>query len=263
MDEKTLSIIEFANAAGISPQALYKSVRNPNSKIISYVVVEGNKHRIRVSALKEVYKVEYNPTTENETPQPQNETPNQPKPTPTPENETTETNVGFTDETPNETPTEENQPKIKPYEGELIEVLRGQIAHLLAEIEKHELREIKWEEKETEWKIKEAELIKEFSAKEAELRKEIKEKELEIQRLNSKIESTSEKNGDIAAQALQMLHDKNFIENLEKAQKIKQEEAAAQAEEEPKVIEDKAAEPQIQLIPQKSIMRKFIDLFKM
>lgn len=53
-----ISIAEFAEKAGVSKQAIYKQVNNGNSQIAPYVVRDGKRTLIKVSALRELYKVD-------------------------------------------------------------------------------------------------------------------------------------------------------------------------------------------------------------
>ena len=62
-----LNISEFAIQAGVSKQAIYKQVNNENSQLFPYVIRKGNKALVSVSALKDLYDVEYKPFTATET----------------------------------------------------------------------------------------------------------------------------------------------------------------------------------------------------
>ena len=53
-----LSIAEFAEKAGVSKQAIYKQVGNENSQIAPYLLRDGKRTLIKVSALRELYKVD-------------------------------------------------------------------------------------------------------------------------------------------------------------------------------------------------------------
>lgn len=53
-----LSIAEFAEKVGVSKQAIYKQVNNENSQIAPYILREGKRMLIKVSALRELYGVE-------------------------------------------------------------------------------------------------------------------------------------------------------------------------------------------------------------
>lgn len=125
-----LSIAEFAEKAGVSKQAIYKQVGNENSQIAPYLLRDGKRTLIKVSALRELYKVD----TENLT-----------FTTPTEDAEPTQTtpkgNDGVEEQPPQttlESPTEqpikpsstlENQPISTDY----IEFLKAQVAELKAE----------------------------------------------------------------------------------------------------------------------------------
>lgn len=54
-----LSIAEFAELAEVSKQAIYKQISNANSQIAPYLLKDGKKTLIKVSALKELYKVDF------------------------------------------------------------------------------------------------------------------------------------------------------------------------------------------------------------
>ena len=53
-----LSIAEFAEKAGVSKQAIYKQVNNENSQIAPFVLREGRKIFIKISALSELYNID-------------------------------------------------------------------------------------------------------------------------------------------------------------------------------------------------------------
>lgn len=132
-----LSIAEFAKEAGVSKQAIYKQINNPNSQIAPYIVREGKRILLNKSALRELYGVELNLSTISTT---------------TDDNETTfttpEDNAGFKKETPaTEKSNQENQsinheepkdnpvstPDNQPLSTDYIDFLKAQIAELKAE----------------------------------------------------------------------------------------------------------------------------------
>ena len=53
-----LTIAEFAEKAGVSKQAIYKQVNNENSQITPFILREGKRTLIKVSALSELYGVD-------------------------------------------------------------------------------------------------------------------------------------------------------------------------------------------------------------
>lgn len=55
---KYLSIAEFAEAAKVSKQAIYKQINNENSQLYPYILREGKRTLISISALSELYKVD-------------------------------------------------------------------------------------------------------------------------------------------------------------------------------------------------------------
>ena len=132
-----LSIAEFAEKAGVSKQAIYKQVNNENSQISPFVLRDGKKTLINVSALSELYKVDigkFNQTTQKETEESENTTQQV-------EFEPTEATQEPTHSNPKEQPkktfsTQENQPVSTDY----IEFLKGQLAELKAEKEAIEQR---------------------------------------------------------------------------------------------------------------------------
>ena len=233
MEERTLSIKEFAELANVSPQALYKSARKTKSKIAPFVVMDGDQIRIKISALKK-----YQQSKNNEEKASQNEeTPIQPLSTPK-QPEATPIQPDTTPIQPNENnPKQPIQPPVNPYENQLIEALQAQISHLLEEIEEYKIREKKWEDTAREYE------------------KKIADKEEQIKILTANL-------ADIACKNTEALHSKVYVESLEKAQKIKQEEEATHATADTKAIEDKEPVAEIAVLPQKSFIRKIIDYFK-
>ena len=132
-----LSIAEFAEKAGVSKQAIYKQVGNENSQIAPYLLRDGKRTLIKVSALRELYKVD----TENLTFTTPTEDAGQPEATPKGENKVEETTPQTTTDNPTQQPdnpfsTIENQPISTDY----IEFLKAQVAELKAEKEAVEKR---------------------------------------------------------------------------------------------------------------------------
>ena len=62
-DKKYLSIDEFRKAANVSKQAIYKQVKNPNSRLAKYILKDGNRTLICIDALAELYKVDFSNST--------------------------------------------------------------------------------------------------------------------------------------------------------------------------------------------------------
>ena len=125
-----LSIAEFAEKAGVSKQAIYKQVINENSQIAPYLLRDGKRPLIKVSALRELYKVD----TENLTFTTPAEDTEQPEATPKGESVVEETTPPTTLDNPTKQPnnpisTQENQPISTDY----IEFLKAQVAELKAE----------------------------------------------------------------------------------------------------------------------------------
>ena len=125
-----LSIAEFAEKAGVSKQAIYKQVGNENSQIAPYLLRDGKRTLIKVTALRELYKVD----TENLTFTTPAEDTEQPEATPKGESVVEETTPPTTLDNPTKQPnnpisTQENQPISTDY----IEFLKAQVAELKAE----------------------------------------------------------------------------------------------------------------------------------
>ena len=132
-----LSIAEFAEKAGVSKQAIYKQVGNENSQIAPYLLRDGKRTLIKVSALRELYKVD----TDFSTITTPTEDAGQPEATPKGEIEVEETTPQTTADNPTQQPdnpfsTQENQPISTDY----IVFLKAQVAELKAEKEAVEKR---------------------------------------------------------------------------------------------------------------------------
>ena len=130
VEVECLSIAEFAEKAGVSKQAIYKQVNNENSQISPYLVREGKRTLIKISALSELYGVDtldLTLSTREETPDTTQSTPE----------EGGEVEVATEETTQSE---RENQPKqpettqeVKPISTDYIEFLKAQVADLKAE----------------------------------------------------------------------------------------------------------------------------------
>ena len=134
---KYLSIAEFAEAAKVSKQAIYKQVNNENSQLAPYILRDGKKTLISIAALPALYKVD----TENLTFTTPTEDAGQPEATPKGESKVEETTPQTTTDNPTQQPdnpfsTIENQPISTDY----IELLKAQVAELKAEKEAVEKR---------------------------------------------------------------------------------------------------------------------------
>lgn len=73
MEEKLLSIAEFAELVGVSKQAIYKQAKSENSKLAPFIETQGKMLFIKASALKEVYGVECDVSTIQPAIQPKDE----------------------------------------------------------------------------------------------------------------------------------------------------------------------------------------------
>ena len=121
-----LTIAKFSEKAGVSKQAIYKQVNNQNSQLAPFVLRDGKKLLISISALSALYGVETEELTETT-----------PKETPTTQNSTNDNPVKV------EIPTEEKQPSqpknqvstqdFQPISTDYIDFLKAQIAELKAE----------------------------------------------------------------------------------------------------------------------------------
>ena len=125
-----LSIAEFADKAGVSKQAIYKQVNNGNSQIAPYLLRDGKRTLIKVSALQALYGVD----TENLTFTTPTEDTEPTQTTPRGNDRVEEQPPQTTPESPTEQPikpssTLENQPISTDY----IEFLNAEVAELKAE----------------------------------------------------------------------------------------------------------------------------------
>lgn len=121
-----LTIAKFSEKAGVSKQAIYKQVNNQNSQLAPFVLRDGKKLLISISALSALYGVETEELTETT-----------PKETPTTQNSTNDNPAKV------EIPTEEKQPSqpknqvstqdFQPISTDYIDFLKAQIAELKAE----------------------------------------------------------------------------------------------------------------------------------
>ena len=126
INEKLLTIAEFASFASVSKQAIYKQVNNNKSQIAPYVIREGNKILIKSSALRELYGVDIKISTVS--------TENEPQEVEMSTNEQPTINPNNQPDNPDLNPN--NQPISTDY----IEFLKGQIEELKAEKKEVELR---------------------------------------------------------------------------------------------------------------------------
>ena len=125
-----LSVSEFALSAGVSKQAIYKQISNENSQIYPYLLKDGKRTFIKISALRELYGVDIEKTNFATTQMGKNaaiSTPNkgevvESKPQ-------VETCANHEEQPLQPTSTQENQPISTDY----IEFLKAQITELKAE----------------------------------------------------------------------------------------------------------------------------------
>ena len=130
MEESYLSVAEFAEAAGVSKQAVYKQVNNENSQISPYILRDGKKTLIKATALNELYGVDIIYTTQSThltTQLNDEENESQPSPIETEVDKTTLPDIENQPVNPESTPN--NQPVSTDY----IEFLKAEIAELKAD----------------------------------------------------------------------------------------------------------------------------------
>ena len=116
MEEKLLSIAEFAELVGVSKQAIYKQAKSENSKLAPFIVSQGKMLFIKSAAVKEVYGVECDNSTIQPAIQPKDESI---KPISTPI-QPAEVEKVKPDNQPNSTP-------IQPLLEQVIAALQGQL----------------------------------------------------------------------------------------------------------------------------------------
>jgi hypothetical protein len=125
-----LSISEFAELAGVSKKAIYKQVNNENSQIAPYLLRDGKRTLIKVSALSELYKVD----TTNLTFTTPAEDAGTAGSTPTGNPMVEETTPQATPNNPIEQPDNPiSTPNFQPISTDYIEFLKAQVADLKAE----------------------------------------------------------------------------------------------------------------------------------
>ena len=130
VDVGYISIAEFAEKAGVSKQAIYKQVNNENSQLAPYILREGKKTLIQISALSALYGVDTTQTT----PINPTATAEQPISTPTGETEVETPTPQTTHSNPQNNPIQpEPTPKNQPISTDYIAFLKEQIAELKAE----------------------------------------------------------------------------------------------------------------------------------
>lgn len=117
-----LNISEFAIQAGVSKQAIYKQVNNENSQLFPYVLRDGKKTLIKVTALKELYGVDVSCSTFTT----QEDNQNQPK-------STAKVGAGVESQ-PIQTTADQPQEEIfNPVSTDYLTFLKAQVAELKAE----------------------------------------------------------------------------------------------------------------------------------
>lgn len=122
-DVEYLSIADFAEKAGVSKQAIYKQISNDNSQITPYILKDGKKTVIKISALNELYGVEID-FSNNST---QKSSLLNPDFNPTVEEKSTQVNPESQPFNPVSTP------EFQPISTDYIEFLKTQVSELKAE----------------------------------------------------------------------------------------------------------------------------------
>lgn len=57
-DQEYICIKEFAERAGVSPQAIYKRLNQVNNQLINYIKPVGNQRMLNIKALQDIYGIE-------------------------------------------------------------------------------------------------------------------------------------------------------------------------------------------------------------
>mgnify|MGYP004477611735 CR=1 FL=1 len=57
-DQEYISIKEFAERAGVSPQAIYKRLNQVGNQLINYIKPVGNQRMLNIRALQDIYGIE-------------------------------------------------------------------------------------------------------------------------------------------------------------------------------------------------------------
>lgn len=58
VDQEYISIKEFAERAGVSPQAIYKRLNQVGNQLINYIKPVGNQRMLNIRALQDIYGIE-------------------------------------------------------------------------------------------------------------------------------------------------------------------------------------------------------------
>ena len=144
-ENKYLSIAEFAEAAGVSKQAIYKQINNDKSQLTPFLLRRGKKTFILCSALVELYNVKVDNFTTHSTPEVEEKTT---LPTPEVEEEAQLSTPEVEEVGEQSTPEVEEKttlpthstPENQPLSTDYIEFLKGEIAELKAQREQTEQR---------------------------------------------------------------------------------------------------------------------------
>ena len=125
-----LSVSEFALNAGVSKQAIYKQISNENSQIYPYLLKDGKRTFIKISALRELYGVDIEKTNFSPTQKGKNAAISTQHDSGEVESKPQYDNCANPTEQPNQpNTTQDNQPISTDY----IEFLKAQITELKAE----------------------------------------------------------------------------------------------------------------------------------
>lgn len=58
VDQEYISIKDFAERAGVSPQSVYKRLNQVGNQLINYVKLVGNQRMLNIKALQDIYGIE-------------------------------------------------------------------------------------------------------------------------------------------------------------------------------------------------------------
>jgi hypothetical protein len=120
--EDVLSIAQFAEAVGVSKQAIYKQVKNENSKLYPFIIFDGKTPWIKVEAVEALYHTNQPNSTQEVEKETEENQPNQP-------NSTQDFNPNSTQEVEKvENENQPNQPKSTQDFNQILAILMAQLA---------------------------------------------------------------------------------------------------------------------------------------
>lgn len=120
--EEVLSIAQFAEAVGVSKQAIYKQVKNENSKLYPFIIFDGKTPLIKVEAVEALYHTNQPNSTQEVEKETEENQPNQP-------NSTQDFNPNSTQEVEKvENENQPNQPNSTQDFNQILAILMAQLA---------------------------------------------------------------------------------------------------------------------------------------